>query len=215
LLGVIALVISLAALAVACASVYINNLAPAAIALDPIRMPARDELPTGGYTPSPQAHDLWLAFFVSNTGARGGLLRSVEVSAADAQPEADRFWAGVVSVHGPLRQQNPGLQPLGAVALEAGDVQTIWLMVHLQPRAEGPEAQARRMRNLETLAVKVSWTIVRTHPLRPRRRQTVTRFLELEVDARHYREHAVAYWRSMANTALLADIAEGRAEPPE
>ena len=214
MLAISALLISAAALTVACASVYLNNLAPAAITLDPVRRDPRDELPTGGYSPEPQSHDLWLAFFLSNTGARGGLLEAVEVAAADNQPEGQRYWESVDRTEGPLAQQNPGAPRLGVLALEAGDARTIWLWVHLQPPALGPEQGARRIRGLETVWVAVTWRFIRTRPLRRHKRQTISRSTTLTVDASHYREHAVAYWRSLGQTAHLADIAEGKAEAP-
>jgi hypothetical protein len=212
-LAIAALLISAAALAVACASVYLSTLAPAEIALDAIPMHATQELPTGGYSPFPEAHEVWLAFFLSDTGARGGLLESIEVEAADTQPEDARYWTNVHHVDGPLPRRDPSAASLGAIALEAGDVKTVWLLIHLQFAGPNPEEQARRMRNLETLRVTVIWNVVRTHPLRRGSRQTVKGSLDLTIDARYYRDHAIRHWRSVAQYAHLAEIAVGSAEP--
>jgi hypothetical protein len=219
-LGLVAIIISLAALIVSCGSVYLTNLAPAEIELDHLRMP--DELSPGGFDPQPTAHDVWLAFFVSNTGARGGLLEHVGIS--DVSVREGRLWTGVDRVGGPMRQQNPHAPNLGAIALEAGDVETLFLLVQLRQAPLGPEDQAREFRSLESVALTVEWTFRRTRgfpkawPIVPsryrHRRERVTRQLVVEVDARPYREAAIARWRSMAPSwTHLAGIAEGRTGP--
>jgi len=116
-----ALLISLAALVVACASVYWTHLAPAQIELDYLRTP--DELVIGGFEPQPNTHEVWLAFFVSNTGARGGFLEQVEVTEISVREGG--MWTGPGSTAGPLPQRGaPPSHRLGAIALEAGDVRT-------------------------------------------------------------------------------------------
>jgi hypothetical protein len=211
-LSVAALLISAAALLVACASVYWTNLAPAQIELDHLRQP--DELVIGAFDPQPESHEVWLAFFISNAGARGGFLERVEVT--EIAVREGGLWTGPGSTAGPLPQRGaPPSHSLGAIALEAGDVRTIWLQVRLDPALVGPEQQAREFRALESVALTVECTFRRSRGLgRWRGREQVTRTIDVEVDASGYRNAAVARWRSLAQYAHLADIAEGRAEPP-
>jgi hypothetical protein len=209
--SVVALLVSVVALVVACASAYLTIFAPAEIELDHIRQPG--ELQPGPFDPQPEQHRVSLAFFVSNTGARGGLLERVGVPSLAVKEGS--LWIGVERLIGPLSQKEPaGAPALEAIALEAGDVRTIFLHIDLRPAPLGPEDQAVEFRALASVSLAVEWTFRRSIGLgRWRRRSQVSRQLVVDVDARPYREAAVQRWRSLAQYAHLADIAEGRAEP--
>jgi hypothetical protein len=106
------------------------------------------------------------------------------------------------------------------LALSAGEVQTIFLFVQLQPAGLGPEDQARQLGRTDGVVLAVEWSYWRVSglpigwrviPARYRRNRTrVTRSSEVEVDARPYRDATIAYWRQYAQYEPYADLAEGR-----
>ena len=214
MLAVIALVISLAALVVSWTSLYLTSLGPAEIEVDDVDSQLRLSDFSEGH---PRVHQLTVAVFVSNTGARGGLLEDLRAIDLEWLGSGSPFWIDVwrtTFIRDPTANSPPVHFPL---ALEGGDVITGFLFADLQPVGGPLEEQARLIGGMERLAVILQWTFARTSglparspwiPVRFRRaRQRVTRSIRIELDASAYRAQAIQYWEHQPEYAHLADMA--------
>lgn len=201
----VALVISLAAFVVSCASLYLTSLAPAEIEVDPI---GRAEVTPGNFSgPEPLSNDVYLPLFVSNTGTRGGLLHYVRATGIDVRMKdgVEPFWTAIaseVTMVGAVG--GPNLQ---ALALEAGDVRTVYIGVNLQLNTGSLEEHAARIGALESLAVTVQWSFYRTSPF-DAKRELITKSLIIDVDTRPCRDGTITFWRDKEEFRYLAEIAD-------
>jgi hypothetical protein len=217
-----ALVIALAALVFSVISFYMASLSPAEIEIDHIPR-GEDELPSGAFSgPHPQSNELILAAFISNVGARGGLLDDVRVTALEWLGGGESFWIDVEST---ALFREPRRDALVAIklplAFEAGDVNAAFLMAYLQQAPLGPEDQARRIGTMTSVAVTIRWAFFRTSglPVRwrivpdrfKRSRERVERSTRVEVDVFAYRTRTIEYWRGVPQYVHLAELAEGDA----
>jgi hypothetical protein len=214
LVETVALVVSLGALVVSCASLYISSLSPAEIEVD--HVPRGNELQSGSFTgPHPQSRSLELAIFISNTGARGGLLEDLTVSDFRWLGRGEPYWIGVDRAN--LMPSGGGRFDSPPTALEAADVRTALLQVPLQPASGELEEQARRIGGMEKIEVAIRWTFVRTKglpvhwrvlPERYRRnRERIERSTRVEVDATRYREQTLEWWKTLEGTEHLLELA--------
>ena len=207
---VVALIVSLAALVVSAAALYLTSLAAADIEVD--HVPRNDEVRSGTFSGAfPQDHYLQLAVFISNTGARAGILEELRVADLEWHGDGDRdpFWTRIWRTGGVTLP----------TAFEGGDVETAILGADLLPAGGDIEAQAAQLGGMRRLRVTVRWSFVRTRglPVRwrvvPKRwkrtREHVARSRAVEVDATSYRDATIQHWMQGGFPHLVA-LAEGK-----
>lgn len=210
----VALFVAFAAFVVSVASLYLTSLRPAEIEVDYV--PTAGELEGGGFNgPFPQPTDLVLALVVSNAGAHGGLLQELYLDDFSYAGDEPAYWLGVAQ-GAPYAQRTTGGIHL-PIALEAGDVETLFLHAQLQPAggysADDPTPLARQLRGLTSIRLRIRWTVVRTAGLVRRRRETTRQWRAIEIDCSTYRQTVIDLWRAYNEYARYAEIAEGKAEP--
>jgi hypothetical protein len=216
MLELAAVLLSLAALVVSYAALYLTSLSPAEIEVDHVRR-AGDLASDSFSGPHPRSHELRLAVFISNTGARGGLLEEIRVADFEWLGDGDPYWVRFSRSH--LTQAHRAVET--PTALEAGDVETAVLFAELQPAGGSVEDQAAQLSGMTSIAVTIHWTFVRTRglPVRwrlvPERfkrvREHVQRSARVEVDATEYRTQTIEYWRS-AGFSHLIELAQQRGQ---
>jgi hypothetical protein len=216
-IALVALVVSLAALAVSWVGLYLTSLSPAEIEVDHVNQP--HELESGGFTGSqPMSHRISLAIFISNAGARAGLLEALGAENFEWRGDGQPYWAGISRCDIRRGTRAPIVMPMG---LEAGDVKSALLDIELQPTGGSLEDMARQLSGMREVAVTISWKFVRTKglPVRwraiptryQRNRETVKRSTAIVIDASEYRRLAIDHWQRQPDGARLIELAQGEA----
>jgi hypothetical protein len=218
LLGLTALLISVAALVVSWVALYLTVLKPAEIEIDHVSSP--NELSTTGFSGSViTGHVLHLTVFISNTGAHGGLLEDAHIDDLERHGRGKPLWTSLGKTH-PLERLT-GAWIRMPLVLEAGDVEAVLLRVQPEGMGLAPEEEAKRIGGMDRIAVTIHWAFFRTGGLLParwrvipdrfrRRRERILRSTRVEVDASQSRADTISLWRTQPHGVHLADIAEGK-----
>lgn len=103
------------------------------------------------------------------------------------------------------------------LALEAGQVETIFLQGDLQRAGSDIDKVAQQVGGMTTIALSFEWTYVRTAGLSvawrilpaslQRQRQTVRRAAEIRIDCAPYRAAVIEHWRGRTEWTHLAEAA--------
>jgi hypothetical protein len=209
-----ALLTSAAALAVSGVALYLASLRPAEIVVDfvPDLSELRHSAMSGDGLPS--GIDLMIAAFISNEGARGGVLQGL--GAFDVRFEGSDEWHYQGGPSGPYRQPTTSVAPfVFPVAYEAGDAEAAYLILRVACNATDPRSFAAAIRDLRAVRTEISWSYQRsTGVLRRRRRELKTRSSEIKINPGLWRAELVKSWQTgpgglSGHQAPLAEIAQG------
>lgn len=222
---VVSLFVSLAALAIAAASLWLGALRPAVIEFDQLPGPRADNdgVAGGGINEIPTLYDIQLGFAVTNAGARAALLESVKVEnvnavgagkfATEAAPprHEDTTGPSVVEV-GVGRVQFPR-------TIEAGDVRSIEIKFELAGAfrteagtqyLETPsrEPLARMVADLERVELQIVWRYRRRVGILSGLRESARGGCPVSIPGSTFRRLAVQHWDG--SYSELAEIANSR-----
>lgn len=212
-----ALLTSATALAVSGVALYLASLRPAEIAVDFVAdlSGPRSSVMSGDGLPSDI--ELVVAVFISNEGARGGVLQGL--GAFNPRFKGSDEWqcVGPSSAHPRPTTHTPAM--VFPVAYEAGDAAASFLILKMDPKAKDAQGFAAALKDLHAIDLELSWSYQRSVGfLRRRRRELVTRSHELTLDPRSWRAELVKSWQLGPGglggpLAPLADIAQGIRTP--
>jgi hypothetical protein len=217
----VAVFLSLAALVVSLAALYLTVLRPAEIEVDHVSSSRELFGPTFA-GPNPVGELLAVTIFISNTGARGGLLEQVRLGDLEWLGQGEPYWDSVEDTR-VLDDRSVDLtMPL---VLEAGDVVAARLEAVLHQAGFGVEDKAKRvggMDRMDRIAVTIRWAEFRTRGLLPqghlapsvlrRKRERNEHSTRIEIDASPIRLGIIGFWRAMPASHLV-DLAEGKESP--
>lgn len=209
---VAALLTSATALIVSVVALYLASLRPAEITVDYVADLSGPR--TGGMSGDglPSDIELVVAVFISNEGARGGVLQGL--GAFNVGFEGGDGWS-YDGPSGPYSQPSTNYAPIVfPVAYEAGDAESAFLIVRIKSSKKDPQWFAAAARDLRSVRVEVSWSYQRSAGVIRRRRELRTRTLDCAVDVGLWRAQLVKTWQSgpgglSGHQAPLADIALG------
>jgi hypothetical protein len=206
-----AIIFAAAAFLVSCASLYLSSLARADI--DVYHVPDLDQFSPGVFRGDEMlSSTLSLTLFITNEGARAGLLEILRFENLDTKSAPP--W-GIVQYTSPQSVSSSGAR-FGPYALRAGETKAILLNAELRVVDLPAEEQAKRVGALQGLSAVVTWSFFRASgrlgtlvPSRFRRaRVRATRSFRIAISATEYRDAVIDMWRSRKESEYLADIAE-------
>jgi hypothetical protein len=231
---VVSILLATGALVVSLAALYTTALRGAEIGVD-IELIGGELGSGGGVNNVPSDDRLRLCLALSNTGAHGGLVEGIKFAEIEYIGKHPQLWTGVsnsiVTFTDTWSQYETARKVTFPIALEAGDIQTVYLngpWVRSRDEGEYDPGQApvysyaERLRGLREVRVVIQWTYRRVAggwrsliPGRGRTRETVTERAEVTLPGGPWVEACAAMWSSEPNYSReTAAILRGE-EPPQ
>lgn len=214
----VALLLSGVALVVSYVTLHLTVLRPAVIELD--SGGSGDARADGYRSGFPDITTVSLPVFISNTGAKGGLLQNIGLGwDLEKNRGVEAVWSRLVPVGTFLTQsQHQPRVPL-PLALEAGDARSLFV-IGTMPRAGGDlETFAKAVRDLPPIRLVMTWDYVRTRgiadwrwlPIRLRRRREIKHgSVEVVIPIAKWRDRLLNYWRRSSHYATAVAILESK-----
>lgn len=168
--------------------------------------------------------DKWLRIGVdiTNVGARGGVLTSLEIADFVYIGKPPFLWDSIertILTSDPKWNEYVVEVPHVPMAIEAGDVETLFLIgpwIHNHdsthhPRDRAPVwAYAERLRGLDKLELTIEWTYSRVSGgwsslLGTRKRESVTDQIVTAIDGKAWIEHCRSLWQDQPEALAILD----------
>jgi hypothetical protein len=220
------LVVSLVALLVAIASLYLSALRPGQVAVDHVQMadsfgPEGFDVLPGSAWEMPAVRFVQVALAATNPSRRPAVLERIELTGFEYLGAKPEVFLGFGEQHlsESLGQADAPVDL--PIALRGDEARTLRLTAELG-RGFGtmnPRNWARGLRSFEGVRATVEWSYTQPRPLwwrfvpgrRELRRRTVTGRFSITVSGREFRAATVRYWRGKRDVhhEQLANVIEG------